>query len=262
MPGESTFLYKVCQTSYDLPAEFPNDDGKCKPKRSAYLIQNEACQYSFGHPSFSSMRKENAETGETNLNKFTLTFTSDEATCDEAPFTMKVVGQCVPGEAADKWSTESINKCDVALKFKSSKACLPEVHLGEAISAVGKFVGVILIVNGVAMTFFGSKYLFFALSSLIFFGTFGVIMGVGVNLGFITQTSPKGLIVGVGIGALIVGALVSYFTYALAQSYAAAIISGAVGVCIAIIATGKVKNQMVKSVIIVLAAGFGVYLGK
>ena len=82
-------------------------------------------------------------------------------------------------------------------------------------------------------------------------------MGLGANLSFISQTSPKGLLAGVGIGALIAGGLVAYFTYQLAQARAAAIISCAVGVCVGIMATAKINNQIVKYVIIVIAAVSG-----
>jgi len=126
----------------------------------------------------------------------------------------------------------------------------------------GKFIGVILLVNGVCMAFAGSKYLFLAIGSLIFFGVSGLVFGVVNNLGLITMSSPKGLVIGLTIASGIVGALAAYFGYQIAQGYAASIVAGAVGACIAIMLTGGVKNKTVKLGIIFVSIFAGIYIGK
>lgn len=177
---------------------------------------------------------------------------------------MAVTGVCNKNADtnADKWSTATVNECQVELRFKSSKACLPEIHVSGVIAVLAKFVGVILIINGLCMTFAGSKFLFLALASLVFFGTFMITMVGLLNLGLVSKSSPKGLLIGVLIGASVIGGLAAYFGYALAQAYAGSIISGAVGASIAIMLTIKVHNSMIKSVIIVLAVFIGIYIGQ
>jgi len=126
----------------------------------------------------------------------------------------------------------------------------------------GKFIGVILLVNGVCMAFAGSKFLFLALASLIFFAVSGLVFGIVSNLGFITLSSPKGLVIGLTIASGIVGGIAAFFGYQLAQKYAASIVAGAVGACIALMLTGGVANKTIKLGIIFVAIIVGVYLGK
>jgi len=102
-------LYKTCQPSYSLPAE---SAGVCnEKKRSAYLLQNGECAFSFGHANFL------AETPKEK--QFTLQFTSDQDCEADKKFNFEVVGKCAEEGTADKWSTTRNKKCDVQLRVTS-----------------------------------------------------------------------------------------------------------------------------------------------
>lgn len=75
-----TFLYKVCQNDYAIPDTYTAGD-VCTSKSTGYLLEGEECKYTFGHPDFLAYTEPDAETGKMIFEKFTLTFSSDQA-CD------------------------------------------------------------------------------------------------------------------------------------------------------------------------------------
>ena len=240
--------------------------GDCNKRGSAFLSQGGKCVYSFGHAQLqlAETEKEMAKFA------FMMNFTSDQdckTEGGEGKFAVTVQAVCQKPNADPKatplvdpkWSTAGLKKCSAVLKVKTEAACIKITDLA-AFMVVLKFLGVILIVLGALMTFAGAKFLFYAIAAIIMVGVSGASFVLAFNL-FLSSLSGVVQVAGL-VGCILLGCAASYFTYQLAQSYAAAIISTAVGVSIALAVTSAMKNPVVKAVVLVLGGLVGFYIGK
>lgn len=124
-----------------------------------------------------------------------------------------------------------------------------------------KFLGAILIVNGIALLFFGSRYIFVVMSLVTGLFVFGVIVGGAYNVGVLNDPS-KGKVIGVGALGLVAGVLAAYFGHQLAVQYAVAILSSSVGVVGGLVFTKRLDNPIVTIIACVILGGLSFKLGQ
>lgn len=127
-----------------------------------------------------------------------------------------------------------------------------------------KFFGVILIINGAALCFAGSIYLFALMAGVVFLGVVGLICGGASNFNFVTLESKKYMIALVVVVALALGGVAAYFAYNLGEKYGMTIMAAVLGFAIGIVGctVGKVKSALVKAGVCIFLAGLGYYIGK
>lgn len=143
-------------------------------------------------------------------------------------------------------------------------SCLKSINFGGPFKKAMKFLGVILIVNGLALCFAGSLYLFIALSGVAAFAILGIILGLSSNLNLITIDSKTYQIAIVVVVAVVLAGLGAYFSFVYTSKYASTIIAALCGVTIGVIITtmAMVRNNFIKAGVIVVLSILGAYIGK
>ena len=134
----------------------------------------------------------------------------------------------------------------------------PDAALGK----IGKFLGLVEIALGVVFAFVGAKFIFFLLKVILFLVPFALTWLIPRNLNLLDSSSSKGLIAGIFVASIVLGILSAYFLGKVAEKYMVQILAGVAGVACAILLLGSLKNQMVKSLAVLVVGGLAVYLSK
>jgi hypothetical protein len=120
------------------------------------------------------------------------------------------------------------NKCNYEFTYSGPHVHATEIPINHALNAIAPFLGIIFIVFGLLMTFWGSKFLFIV---------FGVIIGAVVtavlfllaNTLFLGVQSSTGLVIGTVIGCILLGAGTAFLTYKFTKAFVVQILAGVTG---------------------------------
>lgn len=164
------FSFKACQHPFDLKAseiaDVPDTFKACAEKGNGYWLNSEGvCEYSFVDARFKGTYANETKDGETvSVNKgWTLTYLSQEKCGDEADhFTFVINGICDEDDKVGSFDEiVSDGTCSAHVDFTGKPACVfMTIKLAEIMEKVSGFIGAILIVFGILLAFFGSKFLF------------------------------------------------------------------------------------------------------
>jgi len=158
----------------------------------------------------------------------------------------------------------TVTGCNAAATFNGDAACSSgSLPITETLAKVAPFVGAFLIISGLVMLFWGSKFIFMV------FGFLMGLFGTGVMFALLYSTivkndSSTGKFVGVLIVSSILGAAFSYFTYKFSKAWAVALIAAFGGfvvaaICIGVLGTSK---HAVQIIILVAGCALGLFVGK
>jgi len=131
------------------------------------------------------------------------------------------------------------------------------------IKAVKPYIGFILIVAGLVLTFAGMKFIFYAFSFLIFLLAAGLIAMISYNLLPSGYISP--IVLGVILAvAVILGAVVAWLTKKFAEEWSVALLAawGGVGLGLIVAKTAGVRSGAASLAIAVVGGIAGGYLGR
>jgi len=227
------------------------DDKQCKAFASKaqgnmYLVSKGKCVQSFKYAEFDADIKHDKKTGKVTKVEWELEYKSLQkcAADNTKDFKVEVKGTCTK----DKKSVLAIKKaekCKVTLKYTGKDACVAATFpLQKYMNKIAPFTGIVLILGGLAVTFFGSKFVPLAIAFLSFLGGAGGIFMVGYN--FLPPTTVKmwSLIVLLVVAALL-GLLIAWLTYKFLQAWSIAILGGWLGIVLVlfILKMAGVKNQ-------------------
>lgn len=172
-------------------------------------MQGGKCVYTFDKADFKGYRNSSSSSGSTN--GFTITYTSEQTCTDDASknyvFTIDAV--CAKDHSEDPIV---YGTCTAYLKDSGPDNCKLPINLGAFYDFVNKlapFLGIILILVGIIMTFAGAKFLLLVITALTFIAVTGLVFLVFYNL-FLGSNSSQGVMVTVLVIALIAGGAASY----------------------------------------------------
>ncbi len=124
-------------------------------------------------------------------------------------------------------------------------------------------MGVVEILAGIAMCFFGSKFIFWVLRGLIFLGVNLVIWAIVTGLNLITLDSSAAKVIGLGVVGVALGLAAAYFLGIFAEQYMFAILAGFGAACLVYIVLGQTKmKSSIKTVTCVLTGVVAGYFCK
>jgi len=154
--------------------------------------------------------------------------------------------------------------CEAAVSYSGIAAC-PEASLPiiDALYALAPFFGAILIAAGIAMAFFGSKFIFIVFGFLV-----GTISTGAAFLFFYTlvmkNSSPQGFVIALVFASVVIGVAVSYFTYKFAKAWAVALIAAFGGFVVGALIVGAlgITKPIAEIALVILGAGLGLFVGK
>jgi hypothetical protein len=125
----------------------------------------------------------------------------------------------------------SSDPCNLSSSFKSALACSKGIPIQQAMNAVSPFFNPILIVFGLIMLIFGSKFLFVLTGTTVGLAATTVAFGIAYSL-FMSVETATGALIGAAVGCLILGIIVAVLTYKLTVKFAVQVLaslSGAAG---------------------------------
>jgi hypothetical protein len=215
---------------------------------------------------------------------FTLTWTSKEACAADSTkkFTFKINAYCakkkdgasdpalkeVTKYSADMYKTwvagpDADTSCSAEYSYYGDEACkLYTFELGEALEFVQKFMGLFLLIGGLAFLFFGTKLLIWGFYGLVFILASAVTFFGIYNLALPTSTS-KYILAGVLVVCLIIGGFAAYCTGKMFDKYGVALISTVGGIVVGLeICQLFSTNSLYVSVAALVGGAVGFYLGK
>jgi len=202
-------------------------------------------------------------------------WTSNEE-CDSAnkkKFEFTIQGQCVADDStisvemkAGKFDINpELGKgtCKRSATYKGPYACAAKtLPIAEYLAKIAPFFGVIFIIVGLIMCFLGSKFLFQIVGLLIGLVTAAIVFSATYTM-FLPTNIEFGPLIGVIILCIVLGGIVSFFSYKFTKNWATQILStfGGVVVFLMIGKTFQLKNGLYNVLIGVAGAGFGFFIG-
>lgn len=127
----------------------------------------------------------------------------------------------------------------------------------------GKFLGAGEIIIGLAMAFFGSKFIFYVLRFLVLLLVNIVAWLALYNLNIINVGSAGGSLFLVAVIIMGLGAAAAYYFGNFAEKYAVSIIAGLCGAAMTYLLLAKMKiKSFEKQVLMLITGGLFVYLGR
>ena len=166
-----SLLYKICQPEWQLSAqdfsksaklaaltEVPASCGNPPMTSDAFLMQDGECKYSFRDASFNGIQDEVLSDGSITYKGFTLDLKSSES-CGDSKFQVTFTAQCA--DTAGSFAVSAENDCSMVIDYSGPEACkLYTFEAGKHLSKLLPFVGGFAILLGIAMAFYGAKFLF------------------------------------------------------------------------------------------------------
>jgi uncharacterized membrane protein YeaQ/YmgE (transglycosylase-associated protein family) len=189
---------------------------------------------------------DDSKASEAEYEMWDMVWTSKEKTCGDKKdknFVITMTGVCNHKAEKSSIGTSNIDYtgCVASFEYDSKNACATEIPVFEALNKIGKFRGAIYIIFGLTMTFFGSKFFFQLLGLIVGLISAGILFSVAQAL-FVPITSGMGMIIGVAVGCIIVGGLITYGSYKVLRKYSVPIMGAVTGI-IGFVMIGKIFKQ-------------------
>lgn len=254
--------YKVKDVSYKQAAgETPIKHGN-----AYWSVQDDAAstftpKYSFLSGNFESVQDLETE----KYTGWTVTYASHQNCGNEEapePFVFEINGVCDESSKSDVWSDyRYTQKCKAEVTYTGKHGCI--AFNGNAfLDAIKPYTGVLMILVGAVMTFYGSQFILWLVSGFISVAALVVTYFIIANLFFDNKTAAWMKVI-VLLVALSVAVGAFYLAYKFAEKFAVPIIAGAGGAfgfkLISNIA--GLRNEIAAIAIMVVGAAAGVALG-
>lgn len=234
---------------------------------TAYWAVDGAPKYTFLNADIESLKSpdENADENaqENHPDGWTITWTSKE-TCEHnanKKFTVTLTGTCEQPaegstETAGTFFDEKVgsDKCSATVSYKGAHACGGDIPLIQALNNLAGFVGIILIAFGAVMCFYGTKFLFQVMGLIIGCVVTSFLFLLSYAL-FLPVDAKTGMVAGVLVFCVVLGAVFSYYTYKLTRSYTVPILGAIGGVVVFLMVARLLKLKKPINIVASVAGG-------
>jgi len=285
-PSKTSFMYKACQPSWGINDKILNatkaqvqylktsvsnttnatvitvpDSCANMSKSNAYMMEGGECLYSFPKGEFAGI---DDPENEDKTKGFTLTYVSNENCTSDASkkFTFTINAVC-DRNGTEKTTGYKKNVCNAEITHTGKEACAAlSFNIDDFFTAIGPFLGIILLVFGTAMTFAGNKLLLLAFAALIFLGVTGATFMVVYNL--FLSNATMGVYVTVAIISSILGGVAAYFSQKFAKAWATTLLAawaGFVAISFLVKLVG-IYNQYATFTLTIIGTGLAAYFGR
>ena len=232
----------------------------------AYMMIDGECKYAFNEGAlFTGIAgdKPNSE-GDADYVGFKLEMQSSKACKDDDKFKVTINAYCDEKEDAGKLKVLKQTECSLEAEFKGKEACkLYTFELGKHLNKVKPFLGALLIIGGLAMTFAGAKLLFQIFGGLVFLLTTSGLFMIIYNF-FLPVTSSGYIVSAVAVFASAIGILLAIFTYKFAKEWAVTLLAawGGIILSMVIVSLAGITNATLSILLAVICAIAAGYFGK
>jgi hypothetical protein len=167
----------------------------------------------------------------------------------QGPNTIELKAIC--GEETEiSWDKDTTDPCNIKFTTTDTSGCSFDAAKGFA--GGKKFAGAISIAVGIAMTFYGARFILYVLGFMIFSAVNGLFATVSYSLGYLDpmslaeasidgNSSVLGVAIGIGIAGIIVGGIAAYYLTKFANAYFLPIMAFACGGIATFMLTGPMK---------------------
>ena len=273
--GTTTFYYKMCQPNWKLSKEWfdlttqdpkPAYPDSCNKmyKNEAFLVKDGECAYSFGNPFVEGIR--GTQDGETNVG-FKMKYVS-KARCKEdsgVNFEIQIDAKCNKEKDGGILTFDTTEKCGIKYKFEGKEACKKyTIEIEKYMKIIAPYIGAILVVLGLIMTFAGAKFLVQLFSVLVcLFVTSGTFLII-YNFFLPHESINIGILVVIFICTGFLGYMVAHFTKKFAEEWATTLLAawGGIVVIMQLMKIGQITNGTMLITGAIAGAFIGSYLGK
>lgn len=182
--------------------------------------------------------------------------------CGDGNFVFTINAMC--SEEAVGFSVIDQSDCNLCVDFEGPEACkLYTFEAGKQMNKLKPFMGGILILFGLAMTFMGAKLLFQIFGGLVFLLTTSVLFMVIYNF-FLPVTASIYVVGGVALVACVCGVFAAIFTYKFAKEWSVSLLAAWGGIVLAVIIANiaNLNNATATIALAVVCAIAAGYVGK
>ena len=199
---------------------------------------------------------------------WTITWESREQCAEDSTKKYSVVleGECKKNGGDDTTgkftdTTKSGDTCKSTAKYSGKHACVTaSIPISRYMAKIAPFVGFILIFFGLVMVFKGQFFLHKVVGILV--GLVSAVIIFGCGYGLMPNDVAPGVLIGVLILSIILGGVISYFSYKFTFKWAGAILSGIGGVvAVGLIVKVAGLKGAIGPILCFLGCILGIYLG-
>jgi hypothetical protein len=194
-----------------------------------------------------------------------LKYTAQDDTSNCAGRLVTVNAICAKGASQGNWTEIQVNdECNLVYQYTGDEACkFYDVDVSKYFAGLTKFTGAICIALGLALCFYGSKFVLIVFGLLIFLLTQAVMWLILYNTHIFDPKeieTKKGLIIGLGVVVFALGGTGAYFMARFADKFAVPLIAGWCGGIVSFMLIGSTKIPgPAKLLVIAMVAGATVY---
>jgi hypothetical protein len=154
--------------------------------------------------------------------------------------------------------------CSTSIKFEGKAACPKTIALQKYMDAIAPFLGVIFIILGTIMVFFGSRFILYVFSGLVGLLIAGLIFLFTYNKILDDFSATKGAIIGTLFVSALFGGLFSFLAFKFMKNWAIAVIAawGGIAVFVPLSKVAGLHGTAASLGVAVVGAGLGFYIGK
>lgn len=168
--------------------------------------------------------------------RWSLTWTSEESCKAKKESKFEVVLTATCDSKKDAKSTFTLaaadaSTCKAAMTYTGPNACGTSLPIVDAMAKLAPFFGAILIIFGAIMTFKGQALIFKLFGAIVSLVAAGIIFGMIYAL-FLPVNTNTGLLLGVIVAALGLGALIAYFTNKITKKLIVPILGAVSGIVV------------------------------
>lgn len=237
---------------------------KSETEGNIYLVKDGECIQSFSGGKFAAKIGKDDKTGDV-TQEWTLKYTSLQKcaanTAKKYEITMK--GVCKKDLTTPTFTTGTYGDCEAEFIYTGKGACYEKyIPMEKYMKQLAPFTGAILIVVGIIMTFFGSRFMQFMIAFLVCFGVTCALSLVGYNF-LNSEKAQMWHLILLLVLALAFGILAGYFAWQFAKNWATTILAFWLGIMatLMILKLAKVSNQNITLIAAGVGGVIGAYIG-
>ena len=261
---KSAFLYKTCDPAWTLSSTQTSLEVGIDSKGTAFWADNGKFKYSFNNAVISLNPSDS--------NGWSLVWTSQQQTCGESlsAFTVTLNAACDESayfvQGSKQKSIVQQSECSAELSFRGPEACrLVSLDFIPQIQAyISPFVGLMMIVFGILMTFNGAKFIFQVFGGIIMLFATAFLFMLTYKFVLPKDQISIGLYSFDLLICLFLGAYVSYYSTIYSKTWAVPLFSAWLGLAATLILSNllNIKSGSLTLVLIILGSILGAYFGK